>query len=124
MNTIELEPLQIADILEQLRACKGKICANTHIKIKLSPLQLDLLAMNSDDENLDDNRINKNFINKLANNLGLSEGEFRNIIHQNETESIPELADKLNEILLGVIEPPLTQDEVRKLNMMTLPASR
>lgn len=68
-------------------------------------------------------RVNRNFIRYLANQLDMSEIEFIDMLQDPNYGNIAELTNDLNEDLRGLINPPLTQDEVRQLIEMTL-ASR
>jgi hypothetical protein len=72
---------------------------------------------------LNQSRINREFLEQLASVLGLKYDELAHTI-QSATGTIPELTQRLNDIFMGFINPPLTQDEVRELVILTLPASK
>jgi len=72
---------------------------------------------------LNQGRINRKFLEQLASVLGLKYDELAHTI-QSATGTIPELTQRLNDIFMGLIDPSLTQDEVRELVTLTLPASK
>lgn len=127
---IRLDTNQLIQIFDQVGFCGVTYDPNVHIYIKLNNEQLyphkcecAVQTKLRNIASLNQNRINYEFLEKMANIIGLKYEELKDVIQLTDA-TIPELTFKLNNIFKELIEPPLTQDEVRDIVALTLPASQ
>lgn len=147
-GTIQLTNAQLIRIFEQLGYPGAQIAPYAQVFVQLEPFQMQFMGsspvavpmslVNSRSPTVEsiistttptptsrtNSRINRDFVRRLADQLQISEQELIDVIQDPSSGNIGELTRRLNEIFANMINPRLTEQEVRELVMITLPASR
>lgn len=147
--TVQLTIVQLTNILEQLGYPGAVFMPQAQVFLQLEPFQLQSLNCSSvaipyansnnngltvqsiiassvpvvDTSRQQQSRINREFIQNLANQLGITETEFIDVIQNPSSGNVDELTHYLNEIFGDLINPSLSHEEVREILAMTLPFS-
>ena len=146
-SMIQLSNVQLTRIFEQLGYPGAQIAPYAQVYLQLEPFQIQSMksstalsipmSVNSQSPTVESiistttptpvsaPRISREFVRRLANQLQISESELIDVIQDPNSGNIQELTRRLNEIFNNnMINPPLTEEEVRGLVLITLPSSR
>jgi hypothetical protein len=143
-TTVQLTIVQLTNIFDQLGYHGAVFIPQAQVFLQLEPFQLQSLncsavaipynmhhqgltvqSIISSTPNIrhSQSRINRQFVQNLANQLGITEREFAEVIQNPSSGNVDELTHYLNEIFGDLVNPPLTHNEVREILAMTLPFS-